>query len=96
MTPQEEERRTRHQMIEINYTLHTLDEDILHENRQAPLVPRVGELITLDGDRSFQVVDVLWHHWDDGSTSVTITGCETPWHARIADVVDAWRQEAAR
>ncbi|WP_158889562.1 hypothetical protein [Amycolatopsis anabasis] len=34
-------------MIEIGYTLHTGDGDLVHEVRQAPLVPRVGELVTL-------------------------------------------------
>jgi hypothetical protein len=41
-------------VIEINYTLHTDDGDILHEERHSPLVPYLGELVTLDDSQSFR------------------------------------------
>lgn len=81
-------------MIDISYTLHAEDGELLSEEIQSPLVPRIGELVTISQTRSFQVVDVLWHHYQkDGSTGATVTACEVNWHKHIGDVVDQWRRD---
>lgn len=79
-------------MIEINYTLHTDDGGIEYAEIKAPLVARTGELVDIE-NRSYQVVDVLWHHNPSGETSVTVTACEYSWHKHIGDVLDAWRRD---
>lgn len=49
-------------MIDISYTLHADNGDILDEETlQSEHVPPVGELVTFDPHRSYQVIDVLWH-----------------------------------
>jgi hypothetical protein len=44
---------------------------IEYEEIKTPLVPRVGELIDID-NRSYQVMDVLWHHYRKSDDSVRI------------------------
>lgn len=58
-------------------------------------MPRLGELVDID-NRSYQVVDVLWHHYRKSDTSVTVTACELSWHKHIGEVVDQWRHENPR
>lgn len=78
-------------MIEISYTLHTEDGELLSEEITTPLVPCIGELVDIQ-NRSYQVVDVLWHHYrHDGSTAVTVTACELNWHKHISEVTAAWK-----
>lgn len=80
-------------MIDISYTLHTNDGFPISEEVKAPLVPRVGELVTFDQTRSYQVVDVLWHHYGkDSSTAVTVTACELNWHKHDLEVTNEWRR----
>jgi hypothetical protein len=79
-------------VIEINYPLHTNGGEIECAEIKAPLVPRNGELVDIE-NRSYQVVDVLWHHRRSGETSVTVTACEYSWHKHIGDVLDAWRRD---
>lgn len=89
-------------MLELNYTLHTADGHILDQTVRAEQPPRVGDLIGIDGVRSYQVVDVLWHintglHGPleglAGHTKsrVTITACELNWHQHINDTIAQWR-----
>ncbi|MGH3871430.1 MAG: hypothetical protein ACRDSR_07950 [Pseudonocardiaceae bacterium] len=79
-------------MIDINYTLNTLDCDILYEEKKrSEHVPRLGELISFDLHRSYQVVDVLWR-LGNGGRSVGITACEVNWHQHIKDVTADWEQ----
>lgn len=75
-------------MIDIFYTLHTDDGQSLQEEvRQSPHVPRIGELVTVTSQqRSYQIVDVLWHINPSGNHHVTITACELNWHKHIQKV----------
>ena len=79
-------------MIEISYTLHRDNSDILHEERTAADVPRVGDMIAFDfNGPSYQVIDVLWHLRADEPASVTVTAGELNWHKHIGDATTAWR-----
>jgi hypothetical protein len=62
--------------------------------KSAPSTSRAsGDLVTFDFNRSYQVVDVLWHANTGGKhTLVTITACERDWHQHIRDVVDDYQQ----
>lgn len=46
-------------MIELSFTLHAGDGEILDETVQSDQVPRVGDLVSFDWNCSFLVVDVL-------------------------------------
>jgi hypothetical protein len=59
---------------------------------QSQQVPRVGELIGFEPNRSYQVVDVLWHLNKAGQDRVTVTACERDWHEHINDVMAEWRK----
>lgn len=75
-------------MPNVNYTLHTDADDILHEEiAETSHVPRVGELVSVDYARSFEVIDVLWHvNTADGTQdTITVTACERDWHQHIKD-----------
>ena len=80
-------------MIEVVYTLRTLDDDFIDETMRVEHVPRVGDLVTFNEDRSFQVADVLWHLHPGrpGTDRITITAVERPWHEHIEKVLDSWR-----
>jgi len=79
-------------VIVVNYTLQGDDGEIRDEERHSEQVPRVGELVTFDFNRSYQVVDVLWHLNEPGTTRVTVTACELGWHENLEAVMRAWRK----
>jgi hypothetical protein len=91
-------------MLELNFTLHTTDGHILDQTIRAEQPPRVGEVIGVDGARSYQVVDVLWHinaglqgalEGLPGRTlsRLTVTACELNWRQHISDTVEQWRRQ---
>lgn len=78
-------------MIDISYTLHCDDGEILYEEKQSEHVPRVGELVVFDHEHSYQVIDVLWHLIGTDGHQVTITACELGWHKHIGETLAEWR-----
>lgn len=90
-------------MLELNYTLHTIDGHILDQTVRAEQPPRVGDMIGFDESHSFLVIDVLWHlnHGLPGSLGkvagttqprITITACELDWHWHLSSVLAEWRR----
>ncbi len=83
-------------MIEVSFSLHNDDGSPAEEiTRTLPRVPAIGEMIGVpDGGlgRSYQVIDVLWNLWPDGSTTALVRANELDWHANISKVEDTWRQ----
>ncbi|MGI5507440.1 hypothetical protein [Lentzea sp. CA-135723] len=77
-------------MIQLLFTLHGDNGEIEHQEVENVdlLVPRVGELVSFDPHRSYQVIDVLWHL--GGDPYVSITACQRNWHAHIAQVQEEW------
>ncbi|GGN29293.1 hypothetical protein GCM10011609_86210 [Lentzea pudingi] len=76
-------------MIRILFTLHSNDGDTdSHEISSATHVPRIGELVSVEPYRCYQVLDVLWHLDDD--PCVSITACELDWHKHMAKTRAAW------
>lgn len=71
--------------IKIFYTLRADDGSFEQETVHAAQVPRVGELITIDSQTSYQVIDVLWS--SRGESSVVITACERSWHEHFEEVL---------
>lgn len=82
-------------MIEVGFTLRNDDGTFAEEvTRTLPRVPAVGEMLAVPDSgrgRSYQVIDVLWNLWPDGSTSATVRANELDWHTNLSDVEDAWR-----
>jgi len=79
-------------MIEVDYTLYGDDGGIEYQERSSQQVPRAGELIGFEPNRSYQVIDVLWHLNKAGQDRVTVTACERDWHEHINDVMAEWRK----
>ncbi|MBE8520438.1 hypothetical protein ILP97_23615 [Amycolatopsis sp. H6(2020)] len=80
-------------VVDISYTLHAANGEMLSEETQSPVVPRIGELVCFDRDPSYQVVDVLWHHSRAGGTRATVTACELNWHKHVVEVTEAWHED---
>ena len=70
-------------MIEADFTLRTEEGDRNYQELRVEEVPRVGEFVTFDPQRSYRVIDVLWHLGDKGAR-VTVTCSEESWHENMA------------
>jgi hypothetical protein len=69
--------------------LHPLRGKKVRVHNLTPHVPRIGELVSFDPRRSYQVIDVLWHLGGD-DPYVSITACELNWHKHIAKATAFW------
>lgn len=82
-------------MIDVYYTLQAEDGATQSQETRSEHVPRVGELISFDPDRSYQVVDVLWHPRDNDSY-VSVTALELNWHKHIRKIIADWQNDHER
>lgn len=77
-------------MIHTIYSLRGADGETRDEEvEQSPHVPRVGEFVCFDQQRSYQVIDVLWQLGGD-NPYVIVTACELDWHKHFAKVTADW------
>ncbi len=81
-------------MTGVNFTLNTADGDVETQERQLQQVPAVGEMVTFEWRRTFQVADVLWHVQED-ATYATVTAYEVDWHQYVNKVAADWRARLA-
>jgi hypothetical protein len=78
-------------VIEVSFSLRNEDGTFEDLVRTLPQVPAVGQMVGLNAENhSYQVIDVLWNFWTDGSTSVVVHASELDWHANYAKASDAW------
>ncbi|MEU5852508.1 hypothetical protein [Saccharopolyspora shandongensis] len=77
-------------IVEISYTLRAKNGGIEYESVRAAQVPRIGELVTVGQQDSYEIVDVLWAI-GNGEQRVMVTACERDWHEHIEDILDRWR-----